>query len=762
MSVVCFFFKKKGSGKTNMIEFAEHVSFDQQHSNRAKRDRQEVYAYLAEKIGTNKREKQQNRFKRVDTTTQCFLIRQGSNQHFVSKNHILEPVLSWCIPDPQNLSSDACVIEFCFVVKEVQDFILKETNGEHAKACKMFGAEEMRKVLEAKNIHAIEIANEMPHEFRSVFEEYDVLALSNEPLADDRITSVVLESVEAYLMKRQEETGKDNDELADNPTFWKVTKKFLSTAWNETKKLAVRVVKHILQSPFWLSIVLRTIQTVRMIICIATGITGGYEYAWQLLEMFYNQLKQEFEHQNKAVFLVLDAVKVVLKCVVGATFIDFSACFTLDGIKTSVGAIGSIAQSFFRLLKDSLGYILSMLGCTWILPCAPRILSNGADVFNKMLALDAKSTAVFQIARSVTQYSPMNFSLLGTVFFLDTLAYLIGPSFKMFTYILHVVPDRVGEHDLKQIKDYLKNRFQKQNAKKLMSYARLFSEALKQFSNVDIILQFINEIYQWITDVIPCLFSYFWRGIKYIWNSITLGISMLTFPDDDSACCMRDVIMSLRKQLAFGEQTRLNQIQINNAFDIARQQKSEQEYKVGAERNAANAAERKAREARELQKSYWERVTDYGKYIVGQGPEELVDSKLQSSVVDNAWNEFLRESDQAIAVNKAATFVGSTHTMEVSKPSMLWVAQCGDTKSKRVFPNPIFVYNDTIHFYVHKANNSDGAVNNWYVAPSYEDILRVYPDAAWTLGNMNFVLLHKVPQPMVKNMFHLETPIFNL
>lgn len=716
----------------------------------------------------------------IKPKTECYLISAKSTTNELQKELYAKNkrVLSWHLPHPAHIADPTKEIEFCFDIDEVREYILDKTKDEtqgdvqninsDPQPIPMFRAEQMRQILLTLNNNEdpeVRIADEMPVEFRHVFLEIGVMLRSKQPgpKTNDTIAAAATSVVREYVQTQQaatpdvqpESEKKAEEKVTWSNQFWGLTKKYLTSAATGAVrfagKIGTRVIEFILRNPIWMTVITTLSQMIRIVLCVCTSVTDVPKLGTQLLQIMREKLVAVFGPYVAGPLLIMEGAMNLLNC---------AATLNLESCTNSAWAIGTGAGLLLQSLGSIIGRfgskILNMIGLGWLMPIVGPILDTGTETFKKMLQLDQYSTSLINMASVINRMTSLDFDLFTVVMLLDFMARMVPDNESKFVkYVLAFFPNRLATA--------IQNSIEKANKK--WSFLRIYVGYMKQAAAVVGMKDTLFEIHAWITDVAPCLFRYVTSCLKSV---LTFGI--LRDQETSAACCMKSLVMAIQRNVMLGEKVRNETLAAEATLDLANEHYKAAENAKGAYDEAYAAAQKEQTWTDWMLRRPFNAENDA--LIVAKGNELSTATKLametkskyeqfESADYNKNWNEWSNELGYDLKKKRAA----AAPMMVPTSADSLWVAQTATNGP--VFPQPIFVFEKRIPFYVddHASHEYDSRVSMdrpWCVAPSLKHMQQHIPDAVWSFQGKSYLLLHKLPAKMIEHMAKLNTPIFTL
>lgn len=641
------------------------------------------------------------RLQRAKPKTQCYLISEtdpASLQHVKDMPTSKQPIVSWLVPNTKDANKP---FEFCFSVKEVQEFIAQNAPTDDSVSCPMFGQKQMQAVVQKSGIV---IDTEMPREFRFVFEEFHLLPYSQETLKEDLITHVALETVEKYVnagYKEEEKKQSVQDESAFRNRFWKFTKEYLDSGFEKMTNVASKILLFVLGNPWWTTVAKMLAKILRVVICACSSFVGDVtNQGTKILDMLKKQFMETLREWAHGPQLVLEMAKSLLPAFLSDQPLNFKSASENVSKYRLFGTLQKVIGDYIDTIKTACGF-------SFIMRLPKLVLNDSAAIFERILYVSSLRT----FGANLRKFTELDFHFLAMVVLFDVVTTCFQNAVPFMDFALRFLPKSA-------ITEALKTNFKTFATNKQFTWMRLV-EYISQNENPEVrrvMGEAMQELYFWIMDVFPCLFQHFVRNVRAFF---VFGI---TAPQDTNAsCCLRDVVMSMQKEVVFHGNDRGRGEQAQAANDLASSKLTEKQ-----------------------KKQTWLDYLLRRPFAVDETEEQV------AKVNQKEWEEMVTDP-----VHNAAT---PSLDDEDGQEGALWAAQCGHDKN-HMLPNPVSV--DKKHgvpFYFEQAY---GSAQDWCVAPNAAHIKQKFPNALWSVGGKQYVLLHNVPNDFVQHMATMQTPVFS-
>ena len=486
----------------------------------------------------------------------------------------------------------------------------------------MFQTKQIQTIFDQHRLEYL-VPQIMDVDFRSVFLEYDLMPQKIK-LTNDPVTTVVIEKLQEFIISSTKDLTLDETTLQtaleQQPTeemdmkqqtkskfmkvagfFWYATKKALGFLGKVLLSKSAKYALWILTNPTYMGMILFAAKSIRIALCIQTSFpTIGRQTLLAFLARFkevlfgYGQVIIDFATaiidcpvivMNVLANDALAAAANAARCAKALS--DAIPIWVADSIKymiplymknyfsRGVAFISNTLWTTGQFLTSSINSIFDIFGCSAVFKMFHVMTSAEAEQSN-YLGLGKHVTTVENIRLAFKTWSPETFDVFSIVFFLD-IAILAIDLFnlpydvtKVFARTIVTRIPIVGPIVAQALQTTMfltvgiAGKFMNPLRYVLIIIRRLWSKA----ALVDEIYNFFHEIYEWITDLFPCLFKYV--GDKLLWL-MTLGMSTNVFltPGDhvtanvpeqlQPTCCMTSIIRDLQRQFVFGEiQRRVN------------------------------------------------------------------------------------------------------------------------------------------------------------------------------------------------------------
>lgn len=553
---------------------------------------------------TKNRKKLNNAFKRLEPgeDVKCHVVSlRYSNDYLPPQDK--RDMLKWPIPDINGKHS----MDICFFVREVQDFLVAYDNvldGETEPKCPMFARDQIQALFDASKLEYV-VPVHMEPEFRSVFIEYDLMP-SNVTFKEDPVTTIVIQKLEEFINSTSKEVEDDDVSkiTAQIPNkesklmkvvgfFWYATKKSISFLKYVTPKVA-KVALWIVKNPTYLRIALIVARVIRIALCIKTSFPNMSE---QILNAMIDRL-QELAFGYGVV--IWEFAKRVVKCATTAYNIvtgemsnaawDAVSC----GAAIPVGVWDSIKHILPDRLKNFLSYGFNYFSNTlWNIgqfissSLGPIFESIGlpvmSNLFRVMTAAEAEGSDILGLGKDVTTVENLRLGFQSWT-----------PDYLNVNTVVTILDIIVSVIDIVRVPNSATDFFAKTIIARIPVIGPLIAQSLKIvvnntvglfgvalnpirmvlvylqrayaiYSIRTIIIESFHEIYEWYTDLFPCLFKFVSDKLL---SWITGGLFSNVFVKEgdtiskqlEPTCCLTPIIRQLQRQFVFGELDRQNNI----------------------------------------------------------------------------------------------------------------------------------------------------------------------------------------------------------
>ena len=615
------------------------------------------------------------------------------------------PIVSWLVPNPKDKSKP---FQFCFSVKEVQDYIAEKcppTHGDDPEYCPMFGRAQMQDIVGFD----VDIVSEMPREFRFVFEEFHLLPYSQETLKEDTITKAALDAVEAYV-EMQNAQHRDESDNSYVGSFWKFTKQHLKVAFANITDIGSKIMLYILGNPWWTSIVKMLAKILRVVFCTASSFANVTSNTLQIMTLLENQFKSTLGALSRGSSIIFELAKSILFQVFGFGERDVADDISKYRI---VGTLENVINRAWERIKEACGF-------SFIMRLPKIVLQDSIDIFKRLFDTSKLQT----LGDKLAQFNELDFAFLAMVLLFDTLSTCFENATKFVLFTFRFLPSNTENAAKlkKQLEEFAANTTTP------FSWLRIIANGLQDETFHDVLQTALQELYFWIMDIFPCLFHYYLRNARAF---LVFGISAPL--DTNASCCLRDVVMSMQKEAVLYGNERGEGERAQAAIELA---------------STATPQTQKKR--------------TWLDYILRRpfSVDETLEHAAQTSKKE--WEDVMIQ-DISATEEEEKKHEASTPSLVVDENDIgeLWAAQCGH-EDQHVFPNPVSVYKGKYPFFFENVyNNNNNQQHQLCVAPNAEHIQQKFPNAIWNFEGRNYVLLHKLPDDLVRHMATMKTPVFS-
>jgi len=495
--------------------------------------------------------------------------KRDCDKHWVSKRPThSDRVLSWCVVS----TTGSCDGFLCYDVDEVQEWIQSQgfpreavridesgniTSSKNEKCLMFMQPETQQKVNElTKSVGEIIIPQYMPDEFMQVFLNYDLTkAFTVAKLARDRVLNAVRLALESWLKRQADRADVALDRILG--VFWTYTKKKVGGQVKTLFQKAWDWTWYLLHNPYWLIVIVAVSRLFRMALCIYIALPHlGKAVLIQILDSTLGDIKNAGlgigYYLYSALLKMIDCFwpllsgaytgqiphfnEMIASCGIGAAWTHATGIFTVTkeffstSAQTICDAIGLTGVADFVYVVARAPHLIVEKVTRWFLFFETGLSVPGA----KGLQAESNLTGIFR------RFNVLDWNMATVLLFLS-----YCPASWLHRLTLFVL----GYTDPVLLIAY--NLFVKKHG----MHPILFVKYLAQnATTIGYAAQFINEIKQWVFDVLPCVFNYFIDYIKsWIGSYVMLGEEEKKEPNEAVACCMVKMVQEIQETFSSDE-----------------------------------------------------------------------------------------------------------------------------------------------------------------------------------------------------------------
>lgn len=639
------------------------------------------------------------RMQRVTQDTKCYFISEGVSAGTVAEASKIpdmhHPVVSWLVPNMQDPNHP---LEFCFGVKEVQRYIA--TFDDAKSEIPMFGLAQMRTILSNTGI---DIANNMPREFRFIMEEFDFLPMGETILKEDKITQVAINAVEVYVEKQEKERKSSANLSSYVANFWKWTKDYLT-------RTGESMLSYVLGNPWWITVIQFLAKIIRLVICAGTSlVTASMITKNKMLDLLKTTFEKQMRMYSFFPMLIIEFAQALLPM-----FMTQGASFASNYISQTVRD-SSLFQTLEKLAKEYFNVMMVNCGMSFLMGLPKLVFRETTSIFENFLDVSDLPELNLEV------FYGSDLDVFGVLGFLDAImAHLEKEKQKEFiTFTFGLFPS-------------LDKQIQTQVNALVDGATFTWISMMKRVLTEPQVQAWLREIYFWIVDIVPCLFHFFVRNYRSF-----LMIRVNAPQTENAACCLRDVVMDMQKTA------------VVHGTERGKKEQADAQRKVGFT-------------GAKTEKS-WISYLLSRPFSLSETPSEQQTSFENDSEAQKKWADIAPYVPQEESKTKQQS--AATHTMRTFpvKQNDLWVAQCtqddNESFSSHVFPNPVCVFKSRVPFYFERHAMEPHQI---CVTPSSHAMRSLYPRAMWKWQGQQYVLVHQLPEDVVHHLAKMQTPVFAL
>ena len=766
--------------------------------------------------------------------TKCrFITGQSRKPERLANRMAAKRVISWCILDPREVDTETCTaVQLCFDVDEVKEWMSRPENNcakpsdtllqectnlanepnecKQGTECKMFGADTIRSIVKEKGLgDVIVVPDSMPMEFREAVENFDFIEKSKDAIKTDPLGPIIQQALENWIASAMEklERGANSvhaaaERLPGFGTFWWFTRKALTPFYTFTKGVFRATWKFswwVSRNPFYMMIAATALRALRVCYCVYTTFpTLGPDLIWRVIDSIVGDLKKS---GHSMLAFMVNFLTALMECTVDFLTQDYISlvanCLTRvvrtssEWLKTAVDTVSQFMQKSFKWILERAGfptfarfssqiYTLSstVISALWVGDPEEAMAMDLKLIFKNFTLRDWTETSVIWAIANFPQGMLTNLVV--------NLLTRISPP------LLPVVAkmNALGLHPVVMVQ-YL--------------YSAPFYAAYAK--------EYLDELYAWIFQMIPCVFGYMTKLIKYYFGMESAFA--LKGPQETLPCCMLRIIDDLQKYVKGESPAQQLHWLINNKFSKDRREATVEALQVQSE-----VGDQKLQEAvdwlnpavRPVSNAELQLAIDDNAFVYGMS-DEFFDQRLENAlpgtspnveanpfqpqglpvspleqpqvedlgIIANAgklasdywkkaWGNYqLTSSDYKDYFTREAGRAQFRPTAET--PSMLSLPNTrivlpavSTSDSHKLFDAPVFtivVGEKPVHIYLFETR-TDGLQGLFlHAGVDSREMESLFPGSVQTFKGKDYVLLHRLPAKVVRTLIEARSLIVN-